>query len=115
MNNVYVIDNFTTVWCRWGPITALAAYDVDTSIDIDVRSLKGKVLLIKNTGAAQMTYDILASIDDGVEFDIIHKGATTVAAAAQSLVEFENHYTNIRIEVSGVGAIAVVKFAGSAV
>jgi hypothetical protein len=116
---VLVMDPLSSFTQRFGPITPLAAYDPTTSITIDVRAQRDKVLLIKNTGGAALTFTILASIDspkeeDGYtpEFDIVHLGDTVVAPAGQSLQAFTNYYSMVQIQVKGVGSIAVIKAAG---
>ena len=107
------IDPFETFWSQCGPITALAGYDASTSWIIDIKNEANKAILVKNTGTSALTYQILASIDNGVEFDIPFKGDTVVAPAAQSLYEFSNHFTNIKIQVKGVGGIAIIKATAS--
>jgi tRNA A58 N-methylase Trm61 len=112
----YVADFVTSFTQRYGPITALAAYDDTTSIVVDIRAQNDKVILVKNTGAGGLTYRILASIDsapDAIEYDITHLGDTAVGAAAQNLQKFSDYYTFIKIQVKDVGGVAVVKVAAA--
>jgi hypothetical protein len=102
-----------------GPWAALAAYDPTTSWIIDVRAQKDKTILIKNSGTATLTFQILASIDSsqnesGVAptFDIPFLAPVTVAAGSQSLQQFSNYFSFIQIQIQGVGAIATIKAAG---
>ena len=113
MGGNYVIDNFATFWDKRGPITALAAYDATTSWEVDIKAYGDKVLLVKNTGAAALTFNVLGSLDNGEEYDIVEKSDNAVAPSAQELYQFSDHYTNVKIQVKGVGGIAVLKFAAA--
>ena len=120
----YVLDPISSFTDRRDGIAALAAYDDSTSWVIDIRGQNDKVVIVKNTGAAQLTYTILGSIDspdlglqgqaDFVpEWDLIHLGDTAVAAGAQDAQKFSDYYTYLKIQVKGVGGIATIKVAAT--
>ena len=114
MGGNYTQDPFETFWDQRGPITALAGYDATTSWSVDIKAQANKSILVKNTGSAQLTYQVLASLDGGAEFDWTLKSDTTVAATnGISLFQFADHFTNIKIQVKGVGAIATIKCSAS--
>lgn len=110
---VYVIDNFSTFWEQRGPWNALANYDPTTTWNVDIRSYGSKVMLVKNSGTAPLTFTVLGSIDDGAEYDITELADTTVAAGGQYLYKFDSHYTDVSIQIKGVGGIGLIKFAAA--
>jgi hypothetical protein len=120
----YVMDPISSFTDRRGPITALAAYDDATSWVIDIRGQNDKVVIVKNTGAGALTYNILGSIDSpdmGLkdqapfvqEWDLIHLGDTVVAPAGVSIQKFSDYYTYLKVQVKGVGGIATIKVAAT--
>lgn len=114
----YIMDPISSFADKKGPITALAAYDDTTSWVIDLRGQNDKVVIVKNSGGAALTYNILGSIDAGdpgvaLEYDETHLGDTVVAPAAQSVQRFGDYYTYIKIQVKGVGGIATIKVAAT--
>ena len=119
----YVMDPISSFTDKRGPITAIATYDVTTDWAIDLRGQNDKVIIVKNTGAAGLTYTILGSIDspdygasltDFVpEWDLTHVGDTVVAPAGSSILKFPDYYTYILIRIKGVGGIATIKVAAA--
>ena len=120
----YTMDPIASFTDKRGPITALAAYDAATSWTIDLRGQNDKVIIVKNTGAASLTYNILGSIDSpdfGLvgqttfvpEWDLTHVGDTVVLAGASSILKFADYYTYLKIQVKGVGGIATIKVAAT--
>lgn len=120
----YVLDPISSFTDKRGPITALANYDATTDWVVDLRGQNDKVIVVKNTGAAGLTYTILGSIDspdfglqgqsDFVpEWDLTHLADTVVAPAGISIQKFPDYYTYILIRVKGVGGIATVKVAAT--
>ena len=120
----YVMDPISSFTDKRGPTTALAAYSATTDWIIDLRGQNDKVVIVKNTGAAALTYTILGSIDSPdykvpeqtefvPEWDLTHLGDTVVAPAAMSIQKFPDYYTYILIRVKGVGGIATTKVAAT--
>lgn len=115
----YVLDPISSFAEKHAPITALAAYDNSTSWVIDLRGQNDKVVIVKNIGGSALTFNILGSIDGGtsedgaIEYDETHLGDTVVAPAAQSVQRFADYYTYIKVQVKGVGGIAVIKAAST--
>ena len=112
----YVMDPISSFTRRTGPITALAAYDDTTSVLVDLRGQNDKIIIVKNSGAGALTFNILASADsfpDPVEWDITHLGDTVVAPGATNVQMFSAYYPTMIIQVKGVGGIATVKVAAT--
>jgi len=120
----YVLDPISSFTDKRGPITALAAYDDATSYVIDIRGQNDKVLIVKNTGASSLTFNILGSIDSpdlGLqgqapfvpEWDLTHLGDTVILTGASSIQKFSDYYTYLKVQVKGVGGIATIKIAAT--
>ncbi|HET6456646.1 MAG TPA: hypothetical protein VFI02_19775 [Armatimonadota bacterium] len=89
-------------------------------LDLDIRGMNDKAILLKNTGSVNpMDYQILASIDAvtspaDATYDITHKASTSVAKSDQAFEEFANYYNFIRIQIkSALGASAELKVAAT--
>ncbi len=94
-------------------IVPTAAYATATDYIIDLRGIKEKALLVKNTGANSLTYTILGSLDAGAAYDLVIKGDTVVATVSQDLTRDSTYCTHwkIRVKAAAVTA-ATIKFAG---
>jgi len=113
MGGNYTQDPFETFWDKRGPITALAGYDATTSWSVDIKAQACKSILVKNTGAAGLTWNIIGSLDNGEEFDYTVKADNAIAAGQQEFYSFTTHFTNIKIQVKGIGGIAIIKVTAS--
>lgn len=96
------------------PVITLNAYDATTSVIIDLRGYKEKNILVMNTGLANgLTWNILASIDDGKNYDVALKANANVAFSAQELYSSSVYYTHwmvqIKSQASGFPTTAQVK------
>jgi hypothetical protein len=113
----YTLDPICSFTDRHAPITALAAYDATTSWLIDMRGQNDKIIIVKNTGAAALTFTILGSVDSpdlgAYEWDKTILGDTIVAPAGISIQEFSAYWPYILVQVKGVGGIAVIKAAAT--
>ena len=97
--------------------TTADAYAANKSVVLDIRGLKEKNVLIKNTGNTNaLTWSILGSLDDGASFDIQVQADTSLAHSAQVLFSSSVYYTHYTIQVKSAGSssptTAVIKFAG---
>lgn len=113
----YVMDPISSFTDKRAGIVATALYADATSWVIDIRGQNDKIIIVKNTGAAALTYNILASIDDeldgALEWDLVHLGDTVVAPAGMSVQKFSDYYTYLKVQVQGVGGVATIKAAAT--
>jgi uncharacterized protein YgiM (DUF1202 family) len=94
-------------------IVPLAAYDATTDYVIDLRGVKEKALLVLNTGANTVVYQVLGSLDAGAAYDLIVKADTNVLTAAQDLFRNSEYCTHWKVRVKAAAAsTATIKFAG---
>lgn len=89
-------------------------------MELDIRGVNDKSILIKNTGATNpLDYQIMASLDavdrpGDATYDIVHKSSTSVAKQTQALEKFPDYYNFLRIQVkSALGSSAEIKVAGT--
>lgn len=116
----YVMDMLSSFTQRQDNVVPLAAYADATSLVLDVRAQRDKVVVIKNLGANTLNYTILGSIDSPkeetgqtVEYDLIEVGDTAVLAGQIGSRAFSNYYTYIKISVKAAAATtATIKVAG---
>lgn len=95
-----VIDRVTVTSLAPAAITTAAAYGATTDTIVDLRGLKDKALLVKNTHAANsLTYTVLGSLNDGVSYDLVIKADTAVAGLAQDLFRNADYVTHWKIRV----------------
>ena len=81
------------------PISPLPAYGSTTDTIVDMRGMKEQGLLVKNTGAGSLTYQINGSYDDGLTFDMPIQADTAVAPSAQNQFLGTSYYTHWQIRV----------------
>jgi hypothetical protein len=109
----YVLDPISA-FSEKRSVVLLVAFDATTDQVFPIHGMNDKVLLVKNTTAASMDYEVLGSIDNGEEYDIVEKSVSTVGIAASSLYRFDAYYTHIKIRVRGAGSLpAVIKLAAT--
>ncbi len=88
-------------------ITTANAYDAATDTIVDLRGMKDKALLVKNTHAANgITYSVLGSLNDGSSYDLTIKADTAVAAVSQDLFRNADYVTHWKIRVKSTVAAA---------
>lgn len=106
-----VIDAITCLTVSKAGIVPLVAYDATTDQVIDVQGMKEKAVMVKAAGNT-VTYQILGSIDGGVEYDVVVKADTAVLAAAQDIYRDSVYYTHWKVRVkAAAAATATVKAA----
>jgi len=112
-----IFDPITAVSYVAPVVTTADAYSDVTSVILDVRGLKDKAFVMKNTGAANaLSWKILGSVDDGVEYDIAVKSEADVALSSYEYYRLTDYYSHLKIQikskVAGNPTTAIVKFAG---
>jgi hypothetical protein len=112
----YISDSVTVLSAAYTFAATLDAYDATTDTILDLRGMKEKLVLMKNTGGANgLTWTILGSVDDGVEYDIVVKADANVALSAQEIFRGSEYYTHwkvrVKSQVAGNPTSVKVKFA----
>ena len=111
-----VIDPVLTVELTTSSVTTLDAYDASTSQVLEVRGLKDKAFVIKNTGSKTLTWNMLGSIDGGVAYDVAIKADADILTTAYEYYRLTDYYTHVKIQMksklAGNPTTAVVKLAG---
>ena len=74
---------------------------------VDVRCMYNKAFLIQNTGATTISYKILASMDEGANYDVTDTSEATLTAGAQIVKTSTGNYTHMKLQVKSAGATSV--------
>ena len=99
-----------------GPIIPLAAYAAATDTVIQTMGLNQKVIKVKNTGANDLVFTIVGSIDRGVEYEYEEKADTTLTPGTFYTHRFDVYYTHVKVRVKAAAATtATIKAAGQSV
>ena len=101
------IDHAQQLWTSVD-IVPQAGYTAATDKVFDAQGMFRKSLLIKNTGATAITCSVVGSMDGGTEYDVVHATGASVSPAGQTLVEFSNGYTHVKLQTKSAGATTVV-------
>lgn len=79
-----ITDPITSFSIPPASVVPLAAYSPATDVIVDLRGMKSKGLLVKNTGTNSITYQVNGSYDDGKTYDVVIQSDTVVAASTSS-------------------------------
>ena len=93
--SVRVITPITALSVVYSPVVGLNAYDASADAVVDLRGMRDKVVVVKETGGSSgITYTILGSVDDGASYDLTVKSDTAISAGSLATFRTTDYYTH---------------------